>query len=71
MVKRKNRKKEEVTITTTFIYAPKILIISLKKYVNEKQMITFPLENFNLQKYMMDGTEIMYECYGVCNHSGV
>ena len=62
--------KEEVTITTSFVYAPKILIISLKKYANEKQMIIFPLENFNLQKYMMDGREILYECYGVCNHSG-
>ena len=62
--------KEEVTITTKLIYAPKILIISLKKYVNEKQLITFPLDNLNLKNYMLDNTEPVYECYGVCNHSG-
>lgn len=62
--------KEEVTIRTKFIYAPKILIISLKKYANEKQLITFPLDNLSLRKYMLDDTEPMYECYGVCNHTG-
>ena len=61
--------KEEVTITTRLIYAPKILIISLKKYVDDKQLISFPLDNLELGKYMIDKTNPKYECYGVCNHS--
>ena len=62
--------KEEVTITTKLIYAPKILIISLKKYVNEKQLIKFPLDYFELGNYMIGNEKPVYECYGVCNHTG-
>lgn len=63
--------KEEVSITTKIVLAPKILIISLKKYVSEKQLITFPLDDFNIMDYTVTREDIHYELYGVCNHSGV
>ncbi len=67
----KTGKKEEVSITTKIILAPKVLIISLKKYANEKQLITFPLDDFNLTEYTNTKDDVHYELYGVCNHIGV
>lgn len=63
--------KEEVTISTKITLAPKILIISLKKYVNDKQLITFPLDNFNFSEYVNTKENVYYELYGVCNHDGI
>ena len=48
-----------------------MLIISLKKYANEKQLITFPLDDFNLTEYTNTKDDVHYELYGVCNHIGV
>ena len=55
---------------------PKILIILLKRFGNNmrknKDMVNFPLENFDLSKYVVgyDSQMYQYDLYGICNHSG-
>tara|TARA_B100000401_G_scaffold336246_2_gene235016 strand:- start:3156 stop:4142 length:987 start_codon:yes stop_codon:yes gene_type:complete len=68
----KTNEKEEVEIATRFIRMPKTLIISLKKYVNEKQLITYPLQDLDMTPYVINASnKVVYELYGVCIHEGI
>ena len=55
---------------------PKILIIDLKRYNytlrKNNSLIQFPLEELDLTKYVVgyNSNKYIYDCYGVCNHSG-
>lgn len=55
---------------------PKIMIITLKRYHNGlrkiQNRIDFPLTDLNMSKYYCYNiTEpVLYDCFGVCNHSG-
>lgn len=73
----KTSKKENVKKRITFWSFPSILVIDLKRF-NARQMklqnlITFPLDNLDLSKYVIGYKKksYVYELYGVCNHSGV
>lgn len=73
----KTLKKENVKKRITFWSFPSILVIDLKRF-NARQMklqnlITFPLDNLDLSKYVIGYKKksYVYELYGVCNHSGV
>lgn len=55
---------------------PSILIITLKRYHNGlrkiQNKIDFPLSDLNLSKYYcyQKKEPVIYDCFGVCNHSG-
>ena len=57
---------------------PKILVIDIKRFSNvnfnnkNQILITFPLENLDLSKYVIGykRESYVYDLYGVCNHSG-
>ena len=55
---------------------PNILVIDFKRFNSRNQknqiLITFPLENLDLSKYVIGykKNSYKYELYGVCNHSG-
>ena len=69
-------KKESVKKNLTFWSFPNILVIDIKRfnYQNRKNqiLITFPLENLDLSKYVCGYNQItyIYDLYAVCNHSG-
>lgn len=69
-------KKESVKKNITFWSFPNILVVDIKRfdYRNRKNqiLITFPLENLDLSKYVCgyNSCSYVYELYGVCNHSG-
>ena len=55
---------------------PNILVIDIKRFINynrkNQQLVTFPLENLDLSKYVTgyNSQSYIYDLYGVCNHSG-
>ena len=54
---------------------PKILIICLKRFKNNKKItnkISFPKEGLDLKEYCIgyDKHDSKYELYGICNHTG-
>ena len=55
---------------------PSILVIDLKRFNSRNQknqvLVTFPLENLDLSKYVIGYKKhtYKYDLYGVCNHSG-
>jgi len=55
---------------------PNILVIDFKRFNSKNQknqiLITFPLDNLDLSKYVIGykKSSYNYELYGVCNHSG-
>ena len=55
---------------------PKILIIDIKRFsariMKLQQLLNFPLDNFNLSKYIIgyNPHEYIYDLFGICNHSG-
>ena len=55
---------------------PKILIIDIKRFsariIKLQQLLNFPLDNFNLSKYVIgyNSDEYVYDLFGICNHSG-
>jgi len=59
-----------------FFTLPNILIIEIKRYHSHtkknKSVVTFPLENFDLSKYIIgyNPQEYIYDLYGICNHEG-
>ena len=69
-------KKEATQKNITFWSFPNILVIDIKRfdYRNKKNqmLITFPLENLDLSKYVCgyNSSSYVYDLYGVCNHSG-
>ena len=72
----KTNQKENVKKSITFWSFPTILVIDIKRfnYQNRKNqmMVTFPLENLDLSKYVTgyNKQSYIYDLYGVCNHSG-
>ena len=75
-VDEKTGKKDNVSKRIIFWSLPDILIITLKRFSNHRQknqcLVDFPLENFNLSKYVVgyDSKSYVYDLYGICNHSG-
>ena len=69
-------KKEDMRKNISFWSFPTILVIDIKRfnYQNRKNqiLVTFPLENLNLTKYVSgyNKSSYIYDLYGVCNHSG-
>jgi ubiquitin C-terminal hydrolase len=69
-------KKQNVQKKIIFWSMPTILVIDLKRFNNKEQknqkMVTFPLENLNLSKYVIGykKNNYIYDLYGICNHSG-
>ncbi len=55
---------------------PTILVIDLKRFdyrnIKNQKLVTFPLENLDLSKYVVgyNKDSYVYDLYGVCNHSG-
>jgi len=55
---------------------PNILIITLKRYHNGlrkiQNVVEFPLNDLNMNKYYCYNKKepVLYDCFGVCNHSG-
>jgi ubiquitin carboxyl-terminal hydrolase 8 len=72
----KTKKKENAKKCIKFWSFPNILIINLKRYyANNKKnntLITFPLKNLDLSKYVIgyNKDSYVYDLYGVCNHFG-
>ena len=69
---------EKQSVYKKIIYwsLPEILIIDLKRFNNKNNknqiLITFPLENLDLSKYVIGykRESYVYDLYGICNHSG-
>ena len=70
--------KEAVVKQISFWNLPKILVVSLKRFAsfgnNQKRqdLVTFPLENLDLSKYVCgyDSKKYVYDLFGICNHMG-
>jgi len=68
--------KENVRKHFSFWSLPNILVIDIKRFINynrkNQQLVTFPLENLDLSKYVTgyNSQSYIYDLYGVCNHSG-
>jgi ubiquitin C-terminal hydrolase len=71
-----SNKKEDVKKQIKFWSFPRILVIDLKRFnsrnIKNQIMVTFPLENLNLSKYVIgyNKNSFVYDLYGICNHSG-
>lgn len=69
--------KMDVHKTICYWSIPQILVIDFKRYNERNQksrsLISFPLENWNLSKYVVgeDAASYIYDLYAVCNHSGI
>ena len=72
----KTDKRENVHKCINFWSFPDILIINLKRFnKNMKKnriFVDFPLEDFDLSKYVVGYNKIsyIYDLYAICNHSG-
>jgi ubiquitin carboxyl-terminal hydrolase 2/21 len=72
----KTNEKEAVNKHISFWSLPNILVIDIKRFINHnrknQQLVTFPLENLDLSKYVTgyNNQSYIYDLYGVCNHSG-
>lgn len=70
------KKKQDVRKTIMFWSLPTILTIDLKRFNHKNQknqrLVTFPLDNFDLSKYVIgyNKESYVYDLYGICNHSG-
>ena len=68
--------KQDVCKKIMYWSFPDVLVISIKRFNNKniknQSLITFPLDDLNLSKYVVGyGKEkYVYDLYGVCNHSG-
>lgn len=75
-VNENTKKKENCTKAIKFWNLPDILVITLKRFENERKkiqkMIDFPLTNLDLRKYVLgyDKKNSVYDLYGICNHMG-
>ena len=69
---------EKQSVYKKIIYwsLPEILIIDIKRFNNKnnknQMLITFPLENLDLSKYVIGykRESYVYDLYGICNHNG-
>jgi ubiquitin C-terminal hydrolase len=72
----KTGKKEDVKKQIQFWSFPTILVIDLKRFnsrnMKNQILVSFPLENLNLSKYVIgyNKKKYVYDLYGICNHSG-
>jgi ubiquitin carboxyl-terminal hydrolase 8 len=72
----KTNTKVDIKKKIQFWSLPNILVIDFKRFNNRSQknqiLITFPLENLDLSKYVIGykSESYQYDLYGVCNHSG-
>ena len=72
----KTNKNENVKKSIQFWNFPNILVIDLKRYFSHekknKTLVSFPLENLDLSKYVIgyNKDSYIYDLYGICNHSG-
>tara|TARA_B100001063_G_scaffold111533_2_gene104119 strand:+ start:3711 stop:4781 length:1071 start_codon:yes stop_codon:yes gene_type:complete len=72
----KTNKKENATKQILFWSLPNILVITLKRFLNngrkERSLVDFPIDNLDLSKYVIgyDKHSYVYDLYGICNHSG-
>ena len=72
----KTQCKESVRKRIIFWSLPNILAIDLKRFnANNRKnqiLVTFPLENLDLSKYVIGYKKesYVYDLYGICNHSG-
>jgi len=72
----KTGEREPIIKKISFWSFPKILVISLKRFVNEYDkkttMVDFPLEKLDLSEYVYgySKNKYVYDLYAVCNHSG-
>lgn len=69
--------KEDIKKQISFWNFPKILVITLKRFSPDGQqklnsLITFPLENLDLSKYVRgyNKDSYKYDLFGICNHMG-
>ena len=68
--------KQNVQKKLSYWSLPTILVIDIKRFnaQNRKNqiLVTFPLENFDLSKYVVGYKKesYVYDLYGICNHSG-
>ena len=68
--------KENIKKKISFWSFPTILVIDLKRFNSNNQknknLITFPIDNLDLSKYVVGykPTSYIYDLYAVCNHSG-
>lgn len=68
--------KENIKKKLSFWSFPSILVIDLKRFksnnLKNQKLVTFPLENLNLSKYVLgyNKDSYIYDLYGICNHSG-
>lgn len=53
---------------------PKILIIIFKRFNHNlrknQDVISFPINDLDLKQYIVTNDSHMYDCFGICNHSG-
>jgi ubiquitin carboxyl-terminal hydrolase 8 len=67
---------EDMRKNISFWSFPTILVIDIKRFNSQNRknqvLVTFPLENLNLSKYVIgyNKESYVYDLYGVCNHSG-
>ena len=71
----KTTQKEVVNKSILFWSLPNILIVSLKRFNNNRKrndFVDIPLENLDLSNYVIGykSKSYMYDLYGVCDHSG-
>jgi ubiquitin C-terminal hydrolase len=70
------KQMENIKKTIQFWSLPNILVIDFKRFnsknVKNQILISFPLENLNLSKYVVGYKKesYIYDLYGICNHSG-
>jgi ubiquitin C-terminal hydrolase len=68
--------KQNVQKKISYWSLPTILAIDIKRFNHKNQknqiLISFPLENLNLSKYVIGYKKesYVYDLYGICNHSG-
>jgi ubiquitin carboxyl-terminal hydrolase 8 len=72
----KINQKENVKKKISYWSFPTILVIDLKRFnhnlMKNQILVTFPLENLDLSKYVIgyNKESYVYDLYGICNHSG-
>ena len=68
--------KEDVKKQLKFWSFPTVLVVDLKRFnsknIKNQILVTVPLENLDLSKYVIgyNKTKYIYDLYGICNHSG-
>ena len=68
--------KQDVKKKISYWNLPNILVIDIKRFASHNKknqiLVTFPLENLNLSKYVIGYKKesYVYDLYGICNHSG-